>query len=130
MMSGNPAQCGSVPPAFSAPVHNEQGAPVVEVHGEVDLATTSQLLEAIGIAGSRMDGLPIAMVDLREADFIDAYGVRKLLEQVRGMRRLGGDLRLVVPEEGPVARIFELLEIEQVLDLYHELDPTTHDSAS
>lgn len=125
-----PEKYANSPPAFSAPVYNERGAPVVEVYGEVDLSTTSELLEAIGRAGSRMDGLPIAFVDLRNADFIDVYGVRNLVEQAVGMRQLGGELRLVVPEEGPVARVFELLGIEQVLDLHHELDLSTYDSAS
>lgn len=95
---------------------------MVEVHGEIDLATVPQLLEAIGTAGSRMDGLPIAVVDLRQTDFIDVRGVRTLVEQARAMKKLGGELRLVIPEEGPVGYLFELLGVDRVLDLYHELD--------
>ena len=107
---------------FTALVSSSHGGgPVVRVRGEIDLATIPRLLEAIGIAGSRMDGQPLAFVDLRPVRFIDVYGVRKLVEEVRAMRELGGDLRLVIPEEGPVAHVFELLQVEQVLELYHEL---------
>lgn len=125
-----PEKYANSPPVFSAPVRNERGAPVVEVHGEIDLATISELLEAIGRAGSRMDGLPIMFVDLRNADFIDVYGVRNLVDQALAMRRFEGELRLIVPGEGPVARAFELLGIGQVLDLYHELDLSANGRAS
>lgn len=115
------AEYANAPPAFLAPVHVEQGVPVVEVYGEIDLATTPQLLKAIGVAGSRLNGIPVAVVDLREAKFIDAYGARNLVEQALALRQLGGELRIIVPREGPVARVFELLWIGQVFELYHEL---------
>lgn len=121
-MSENVAEPANFPPAFSASVHSEQGVPVVEVHGEIDLATTAALLDSIGVAGSRLNGLPIAVVDLRQTEFIDVTGVRTLIEQARSMKNLGGELRLIVPEEGPVARVFELLGIDRALDLYHDLD--------
>lgn len=94
---------------------------MVKVRGEIDLATIDELLEAIGIAGSRMDGRPMVCVDLRHTRFIDVVGVRSLVAQARAMRGLGGELRFVIPEGGPMAHAFELLEVGQVLELYHEL---------
>ena len=106
---------------FSAPVGRAaSGLPVVEVRGDIDLATVPELLSAIGVACSRLNGQPVAYVDLREAEFIDVYGVRTLVEQAQAMWELGGELRLVVPERGPVARAFGLLGVECVLELYHE----------
>ncbi|WP_053058116.1 STAS domain-containing protein [Rubrobacter aplysinae] len=106
---------------FSAPVGRvADGSPVVEVRGEVDLATVPELLRGIGVACSRLDGQPVAYVDLREAEFIDVYGVRTLVEQAQAMWELGGELRLVVPQGGPVTRAFGLLEVERVLELYHD----------
>lgn len=107
--------------AFSALVSSIGGAPVVEVRGEVDLATMPRLLEAVGLAGSRMDGLPLALVDLRSVRFIDIYATHCLVEEAQAMRELGGELRLVIPEGGPVARAFEVLGVGEMLELYYEI---------
>lgn len=108
----------------------ELGVPVEEVHGEIDLATTSELLKAVGIAGARLDGIPLACVDLRYAWFIDVTGVRILVEEAQAMRELGGELRLVIPEEGPVAHVYELLEVGRTLRLHHDLDLVGDEQAS
>lgn len=110
------------PPQFSATVRAEGDVPVVEVIGELDLATVPQLLDAIGRAGSQLDGQALAVVDLREARFIDAAATRRLIDEAQAMRHLGGELRIVVPEDGPVAHVFELLEVEAALDVHHDLD--------
>lgn len=108
--------------AFSALVGVSHRVPVVKVRGEVDLATVPQLLEAIGIAGSQLDGRPILAVDLRETEFLEVTGVSNLVEQAHAMEGLGGELRIVVPRDGPVARVFGLLGTDRILDLHHELD--------
>lgn len=109
--------------AFRAPVRRERGVPVIEVYGEVDLATVSELRRVICGAGAPSCEEPaLAVVDLREADFIDVYGVRMLIEEALASSGLGGELRLVVPAEGCVARVFELLGIGRMLDLHRDLD--------
>lgn len=112
---------GNEATSFSAPVRDDRGVPVVEVYGEVDIATVPDLLEAIGVAGARMNGRPLAVVDLRNAEFIDVTGVRNLVEQAQALGEIGGELRLIVPGEGPVARVFEMLAVDQVQELYHDL---------
>lgn len=107
---------------FRAPVRREHGVPVIEVYGEVDLATVSELRRVICGAGAPRGESALVVVDLREADFIDVYGVRMLVEEALASSGLGGELRLVVPVEGCVARVFELLEIGRMLDLRHSLD--------
>jgi anti-anti-sigma factor len=110
---------------FSAPVSRTAGGlPVVEVRGEIDLATVPGLLRAIGVACSQLDGQPLAFVDLRAVEFIDIYGARTLVEEARAMWELGGELRLMVPERGPVSNVFKLLGAEEVLELYREPEPT------
>lgn len=109
-------------PAFSALVSSSYGVPVVDVRGEIDLATVPDLLKAIGVAGSRLNGRPILVVDLGETAFMDVAGLQSLVEETRAMEGLGGELRVVVSEEGPVTRVFELLEVDQMLDLRYELD--------
>lgn len=121
-MSGYISCSSSIRPALRAPVREVLGVPVVEVHGEVDLATVCELRRVIGDAGARCEGPALAVVDLREADFIDVYGVRVLVEEALASSGLGGELRLVVPEEGCVARVFELLGIGRMLALRRDLD--------
>lgn len=110
------------PPQFSATVRIVGSVPVVEVTGELDLATIPQLLDAIGRAGSQLNGLALAAVDLREARFIDAAATRRLLDEAQAMHLLGGELRLVAPREGPVARVFEWLEVDKYAEVHHDLD--------
>lgn len=119
-------------PPFSALVVTTHGVPVVEVRGEVDLATVPRLLEAVGIAGSRLDGRPLLVVDLRNTEFIDVYGVRVLVEEALAMQGLGGELRVVVPDIGSIARLFGLLGVERLLELRHDLDlePSTESTGS
>lgn len=117
-------------PAFSALVSSIHGVPVVRVRGEIDLATTPKLLKAIGIAGSHLDGRPILVVDLRETGFLDVTGLHSLVEETQAMRGLGGELRVVATEEGPVARVFELLGADQMIDLRYELELSPDGKAS
>lgn len=107
--------------AFRAPVRRESGVSVIEVYGEVDLATVSELRRVICDASAVREGPALTVVDLREADFIDVYGVRMLVEEALASSGLGGELRLVVPAEGCVARVFELLGIGRMLDLRRDL---------
>lgn len=117
-----PEEFEDLGPPFSALVGTSQGVPVVEVRGEVDLATVPRLLEAIGIAGARLDGRPLLIVDLRGIELIDAYGVRVLVEEARAMEGLGGELRLLIPEIGSVARLFRLLGVGRIIDVRHDLE--------
>lgn len=118
-MNENPSDACEL--AFSASVGSDGGVPVVEVRGEIDLATVPKLLEAIGIAGSRLDGRPLIFVDLGQVRFIDVYGTRTLVQESQAMHELGGELRLVIPRGGPVARVFELLGVERMVGLHHEV---------
>lgn len=110
-------------PPFSALVHTSHGAPVVRVRGELDMATVPRLVDAIGVAGSRMNGSPLLIVDLRDIEFIDVTGVRCLVEEALAMEGLGGELRIIIPEIGSVARLFGLLGVERMCRLHHDLGP-------
>jgi anti-anti-sigma factor len=78
------------------------GEVIVQPTGELDISTTPQLEQALEKAGRR--GLARVVLDLSELSFMDASGLRTILE-VSG--RLGG--RLVVRDAQPqVLRIFEI----------------------
>lgn len=66
---------------------------VVEVTGEIDLATSGFLAEHLDAATSRPG--PDVLVDLRRVDFFDCSGLRELCRADTRARERGGRLRLV-----------------------------------
>ncbi len=67
---------------------------VVEVTGEIDMATANLLAEHLDAATAK--GVPDVLVDLRLVEFFDCSGLRALCRAEDRARRSGGRLRLVV----------------------------------
>lgn len=88
------------------------GATVVSVAGELDLATTPQLREVL--LDPRLCPGPEVVVDLRAVSFIDSAGLGAL---VVGRRRLTEDdgTLAVRCTDGPVARALTMTGLDQVL---------------
>lgn len=82
------------------------GRAVVHVRGELDMATSSQLEEALEATSTRE---PV-VVDLSECVFLDSTAVRVLLTAASKQESAGGELTLVAPD----ARIRRVLEIAGV----------------
>ncbi len=61
-------------------VTRREGAVVLAVSGEVDLATAEQFQEAVRASGAGAERL---VVDLRQLGFLDSSGVRALLVAAR-----------------------------------------------
>jgi anti-anti-sigma factor len=95
------------------------GAAWVHVAGEVDLATSPQLLQALGEA--QLDAR-LVVLDVREVTFVDSAGVHAILAAAVKARREGHRLMLV---RGP-AHVDHVLALTgasaQVSTL--DLDPT------
>ncbi|WP_406431674.1 STAS domain-containing protein [Streptomyces sp. NBC_00631] len=70
---------------------------VVEVYGEVDIASAELLAEHLLAATAGVE--PDVLVDLRRLDFLDCSGLRVLCRAEARARERGGRLRLVC--EGP-----------------------------
>lgn len=86
----------------------------VTVVGEVDMSTAPRVLDVID---SVSDAVRLVVVDLTEVDFLDSSGLNAL---VKGQRRLvtqGIALRVVVPSEHAVRRVFEIARLEDELTL-------------
>ncbi|MGI5460550.1 STAS domain-containing protein [Streptomyces sp. CA-249302] len=66
---------------------------VVEVSGEIDLATAESLTEHLDAATAR--GEPDVLVDLRRVEFFDCSGLRVLCRAAARATERGGRLRLV-----------------------------------
>jgi anti-sigma B factor antagonist len=102
---------------FSVDVRRADGAAIVRPHGELDLATVETLRHALD--GIESPGRLV--LDLRGLSFIDATGLRLLMELHHRAQRDGLPLTLV----GPAARAdraIRLCGLDQVLPFAAPVD--------
>ena len=92
---------------------------VVQVSGEVDLATCpqlrAQLIELVD------QGVYHLIVDLEQVSFLDSSGIGVLIGALRRLREHGGSLRLTAPSP-PVRRVLELTGVTTILPTSATLD--------
>ena|SRR5689334_990496 len=95
--------------------HDHEGTAVLQLEGELDLATAGLVPEAI--ARLLRDGHTRIVVDLRKVNLIDSVGVRALLHIRRRIWRTDGSVAFVCGEE-PTGRVL------RVMGLYDPLECT------
>ena len=88
---------------------------VVEVHGQADLHTASELRSAMTEAIDR--GAVSLVVDLSEATFIDSMTLGVLLGAVKRLRPAGGGVSVVCTDPH-IRRIFEITLLDRVFALH------------
>ncbi len=82
------------------------GLALLCVREPLDLAGARELRRRIHALTRRCTWL---VVDLHGCRFMDGFGVRMLMEAAEVLRARGGELRLVAPASGPVARVLSLV---------------------
>ncbi|MFI1356267.1 STAS domain-containing protein [Streptomyces sp. NPDC020898] len=109
---------GALPPTAGPYARTCTSGPftVVEVFGEIDLATAGFLAEHLDAATSRPG--PDVLVDLRHVGFFDCSGLRALCRADTRARERGGRLRLV----SDTPRIHRLLRASRLLHRFPPLD--------
>jgi len=85
-------------------VSEQDGATVITCEGEIDLASTADLMEAISMAITRE--LSLLRVDATRVGFLDSSGLRCLLEADR--RCASNGVRFEVVPSAHVARLLRL----------------------
>ena len=88
---------------------------VVEVHGQADLHTASDLRTAMTEAIDR--GAVSLVVDLSEATFIDSMTLGVLLGAVKRLRPVGGGVSVVCTDPH-IRRVFEITLLDRVFTLH------------
>jgi anti-anti-sigma factor len=86
-------------------VERAAGRVRVAVGGSFDMRARESfvaLMTEIAGGGTRVD------LDLRDLRFIDSIGLSSVLVADRLVNEAGGSLRVILPAEGPVRRMFEL----------------------
>jgi anti-sigma B factor antagonist len=97
-----------------APVRREV---VVSLPVEIDMCNAGRVAEELTRAVSHHS---VVIIDMTATTFCDGAGARAILRAYKRATDSGGELRLVVAT-APVRRIFGLLGIDRVLDVYPSL---------
>lgn len=93
-----------------------QGVRLLEVFGELDLATAPRLCARLDSA--RSGRVRRLVVDLTGVDFCDSTGLRALMGASRELRHAGGRLAVVLLPDGAVARLFDVAGIRESLPTF------------
>jgi anti-sigma B factor antagonist len=95
-----------------------ESATVVEVGGEVELHSASQLRDELVRAGASDN--PCVVVDLSRVTFIDSTGLGVLVGAFKSVRERGA-LSLVCPQRS-VRRVLEITGLTQVFPIFDTLE--------
>jgi anti-sigma B factor antagonist len=107
-------------PAFRI-LTNESGSRVeVAIQGELDLATSPQLEAELERVGG-LDGIELAVVDLRDLAFLDSTGLEAIMKFEARSRVAGVEVAVV---RGPraVERLFAVMQLDKRLRLVDDPD--------
>jgi anti-sigma B factor antagonist len=95
------------------------GWTVVNVYGELDVATSPDLRELlIRLVG---DGANRLILDLEGVDFLDSTGLGTIIGALKRSRTHGGDLRLVCTQ-ARISRLFEITGLDKAVPLFPNVD--------
>ena len=95
------------PPSFAVRVRREPQRVLVDVTGELDLATVEDLARSLDALLTA--DCAIVAVDLVDVSFIDATGLRALIEAGQRYETVGASLS-IVGESAPVSRLLDICE--------------------
>ncbi|HWH95959.1 MAG TPA: STAS domain-containing protein [Baekduia sp.] len=88
---------------------------IVRPVGEIDLATVGVVDAPLGELWD--SGFTAIVIDLRWVPFMDSTGLRMLVRWSRRAQEDGVDLRIEVPDDSQVHRLFELTAMLDALPL-------------
>ena len=102
------------------------GVPVVVAPAEIDVTSAGQLRAVLLDAFSR--GSATVAVDMTRTRFCDSRALHTLLGAHEQAVAEGGELRLVVPADGPLPRIFALTCLDRFIPCFASLDDALAES--
>jgi anti-sigma B factor antagonist len=126
------ASSASVRPAseqlMTVHAHDRDTAIVVTVDGAVDALTVPRLRTALREAFARLEGR-VLVVDLSTVEFLGSPGLRALSDSAGEAVHHAGvrPLRVVVDHTRPVIRPIEIVGLDGVLSLYHDVAEALRD---
>lgn len=100
-------------PEFEIVERDDPPQVTLSVAGELDLSTTTELSERVGLRLER--GARDLRLDLRKLSFMDSSGLRLLIELADRARREGWSLRLIAPREEAAALVLRATGADRAL---------------
>jgi anti-sigma B factor antagonist len=95
---------------------DREGVRVLEVFGELDVATAPRLCALIDAA--RIHRVKRLMIDMTGVDFCDSTGLRALMGASREIRVSGGRLAIACLPGSAVARLFDIVGARETLRVF------------
>lgn len=99
---------------FRVDVVHLDGHAVLQLHGDLDLATVELL--AAAVRGVQAQGTPELVLDLSSLNFVDSYGLRELVVARKRQQEIGGDVILLSPTKRTL-RTLEIVGLTQVFTI-------------
>jgi anti-sigma B factor antagonist len=96
---------------------------IVEVRGEIDLATAPELMRGVEAGlDAGPSGVRRLVIDLSDVGFLDSSGLNTLVRLRRLLDGRGIAFRLVSPADRAVRQVFEITELTKPLHVVDSLD--------
>ena len=93
---------------------------VLQVHGELDIATVAVLRDAVSKALA--EAPPTLIVDLTPARFLDSTGCRELVRTAKAGRAAGVAIEVVAPPDNwRVRRVVDFVQLSSVVPVHDAL---------
>jgi anti-sigma B factor antagonist len=96
------------------------GVRVLSASGELDLAAAPAFCASVD--GARSEGHRRLLLDLTALEFCDSSGLRALRGAAEEIVASAGRVVVVPPEDGPVARLVELVGASEFLPVHADVD--------
>jgi anti-anti-sigma factor len=93
---------------------------VARLTGEIDLSNAAEVGESLG-AGVPNTALGL-VIDLTATAYLDSSGVHLLFDLAERLQRRQQQLRVVVPEGGPIRRVLRIVELDLTVPVVATVD--------
>lgn len=103
------------------------GATLVRLAGAVDISNSEQARAQI--TGTLRPNPGVVALLLDDLEYCDSAGVRLVFDLGRDLGRLGGELRVVIPPQSPIRRLFALVQLGEAVPVYETAADATNGSA-
>ena len=107
-------------PGAGYPTQMADGVPVIAAPAEIDITTADQLQTVLSDWRSR--GHATVVVDMTGTQFCDSAALAELVRAHRRALADGGGLRLVIPADDTVLRVFTLIGLDRVIPRFASLE--------
>jgi anti-anti-sigma factor len=96
------------------------GTVVAHLSGEVDMTNSVRVREELLVSVPN-DALAL-VVDLNGCRYLDSAAIEVLFDLARRLGRRRQELRLVLPQTSPLARVLTLTDVQSVAGMHETLD--------